>query len=713
MTTARKSRVVRAIPLLIAICLLSFPTYAQYGGGTGEPNDPYLIYTADQLDSIGVNPGDWPKHFRLMADIDLKDFGGSSFNLIGSDLQPFRGVFDGNGHAIINFTYIVTGNEEQGDETVIEGIGFFRKVKNPYTIIKDLGFIDPNIHPASTCSKRVETVGVLVGYLESGLITNCYVERGSVRAEAMVGGLVGGCSGVISECYTTCLVQSAGPRLVDIQRRSEFIGGIAGWNYGEITGCHATGDVTGEAYIGGIVGRNYGDITGCYATGDVSGESYIGGLAGRCFRPGTITHSWASGDISGVRQVGGLLGINEASLTYCYAKGNVSVSNYGGGLIGRHSGVMTECYATGAVVVSVGAGGGLVGFNSGTIQRCYSRSQVSGGYDLGGLVGENRKGLQEIGGMPILYNGIIEDSYAQGSVSGDFVTDGAYGRIGGLIGSVEGGILSRCYAAGALTGPSPVGGLVGYVSGSYPFEIEQSFWDIMASNQEHSASGIGLDTEPMQDANTFIAAGWDFTGETTNGVADFWTMNLKTDTYPQLTWDVEPEPLLIFEFNEDPNWVTEGQWQFGKPQGLGGTEHGHPDPNSGYTGNNVYGVNLSGDYNTTDTNPYYLTAGPFDCSQYSWVKLQFARRLNSDEADFTRTFVEVSTNETAWHTIWQYEDFYHALEEDRWKIVEYDIGSMANHQPRVYIRWGYQVSSNDAWPFSGWNIDDVILRGFQ
>jgi hypothetical protein len=293
------------------------------------------------------------------------------------------------------------------------------------------------------------------------------------------------------------------------------------------------------------------------------------------------------------------------------------------------------------------------------------------------------------------------------------VTDGPYGKIGGLVGYIDGGVLLRCYATGKVTGPSPAGGLVGLVSDSFPFEIEQSFWDIMVSNQRYRAGGMGLGTEPMQDANMFIAAGWDFTGETTNGVADFWTTDLDIKTYPRLTWNVEPEPFLIFEFNEDPNWSTQGQWQFGKPQGLGGADHGHPDPNSGYTGDNIYGVNLSGDYDTTDTNPYYLTAGPFDCSQYSWVKLQFARWLNTDEADYTRSFVEVSTNETAWHTIWEYDDFYYALEEDHWKIVEYDIDSIANRQPTVYIRWGYRVSSNDAWSFSGWNIDDVMLRGFQ
>jgi hypothetical protein len=36
----------RAIPVLITVCLLNLPVYAKYSGGTGEPNDPYQIATA-------------------------------------------------------------------------------------------------------------------------------------------------------------------------------------------------------------------------------------------------------------------------------------------------------------------------------------------------------------------------------------------------------------------------------------------------------------------------------------------------------------------------------------------------------------------------------------------------------------------------------------------------------------------------------------------
>ncbi len=41
----------------------------KYACGTGEPSDPYLIYTPKQMNAIGAEPNDWDKHFKLMADI--------------------------------------------------------------------------------------------------------------------------------------------------------------------------------------------------------------------------------------------------------------------------------------------------------------------------------------------------------------------------------------------------------------------------------------------------------------------------------------------------------------------------------------------------------------------------------------------------------------------------------------------------------------------
>jgi len=46
MMTVSNSLILRTVPLLIAVCLISFPAYAKYGGGTRGPNDPYQIATA-------------------------------------------------------------------------------------------------------------------------------------------------------------------------------------------------------------------------------------------------------------------------------------------------------------------------------------------------------------------------------------------------------------------------------------------------------------------------------------------------------------------------------------------------------------------------------------------------------------------------------------------------------------------------------------------
>jgi len=68
---------------------------------------------------------------------------------------------------------------------------------------------------------------------------------------------------------------------------------------------------------------------------------------------------------------------------------------------------------------------------------------------------------------------------------------------------------------------------------------------------------------------------------------------------------IHAEPL-----DDDPGWTTQGQWAFGPPQGAGGTVLGHPDPATGATGQNVYGVNLEGDYTVAAGDPMRLTAGP-------------------------------------------------------------------------------------------------------
>jgi hypothetical protein len=113
-----------------------------------------------------------------MADIDLEIFTGTSFNIIGTNLDnTFKGVFDGNDHTISNFIYTSTNGKY---------IGLFGYISGANAEIENLGLIAPDVDTdTGSC------IGSLAGVLKEGTISNCYVEGGSVAGQWGVGGLVG------------------------------------------------------------------------------------------------------------------------------------------------------------------------------------------------------------------------------------------------------------------------------------------------------------------------------------------------------------------------------------------------------------------------------------------------------------------------------------------------------------------------------------------
>ena len=72
----------------LCVLVLALPAGAQFGGGTGEPNDPYLIYTAEHINAIGAELDHMDKHFKLMADIDL-----SGWSITDDLSDPAKHIF--------------------------------------------------------------------------------------------------------------------------------------------------------------------------------------------------------------------------------------------------------------------------------------------------------------------------------------------------------------------------------------------------------------------------------------------------------------------------------------------------------------------------------------------------------------------------------------------------------------------------------------------
>lgn len=175
----------------------------------------------------------------------------------------------------------------------------------------------------------------------------------------------------------------------------------------------------------------------------------------------------------------------------------------------------------------------------------------------------------------------------------------------------------------------------------------------------------------------------------------------------QVTVQVAPPVIYAFNLETDPGWARTGAWAYGPPSGQGGLLYGRADPVTGATGGKVFGVNLGGDYSTTVAPPQYLTAGPFDLSEHHSATLRFQRWLNSDYQTWVYATIEVSHDQIVWYPVW---DNGTAIQiASQWTQVEYDLSDHADGQSQVYVRWGHEVRGQDAYPLSGWNLDDIEI----
>ncbi len=165
-------------------------------------------------------------------------------------------------------------------------------------------------------------------------------------------------------------------------------------------------------------------------------------------------------------------------------------------------------------------------------------------------------------------------------------------------------------------------------------------------------------------------------------------------------------PIYGVYMDSDPGWtISGGIWDFGQPTGQGG-EYGHPDPDSGYTGPNVIGTNLNGDYpNYADCS---ITSGPFDFSNVSDAVIYFRRWLNVEQPSYDQATFSISTNGGSnWQQVWQNPE---EITETSWSLQSYDISNWADYQPDVRFR--FSITSDGGWRYSGWNIDDIEICGY-
>lgn len=223
---------------------------------------------------------------------------------IGTDNNPFKGTFDGDGHKIIhmhrNFDYGYSDGENGGLFAVTDGA----TIKNVEIVGGEYANTASDGDAEITCSfKNGANGGAIVGTAIDTEIINCKAELPMDGAQ-MAGGIVGTAKGdtVIENCTNNSAISGKGRK----------IGGIVGIvedNGVVIKNCVNKGILTSTSYdVGGILGYNNGykvDIINSVNNGNIetntayaNNANYaIGGLVGYSNGKLTISESINHGDI--------------------------------------------------------------------------------------------------------------------------------------------------------------------------------------------------------------------------------------------------------------------------------------------------------------------------------------------------------------------------------------------------------------------------------
>lgn len=258
----------------------------EFEGGNGTAENPFLVKTAEQLNSIRFG---LDFHYKLISDIDLSKWGnwipiggtpsyggshgGQGFQAADKGSGKFSGSLDGNHHVISGITIIDHSDDIfMGEDFAERSYALFAEMIRPKdfrqaqnNFVKDLGIINYTIDVSYTKLKNGCTLNAaaLSPNASSRTFENCYSSGGKIKIHASradeqenslfiyAGGLLSSIDHTkVINCYNTSplIITTSDTDYIDTQRGSKrmvIAGGIARRaEYSKITGCMNSGEIS-------------------------------------------------------------------------------------------------------------------------------------------------------------------------------------------------------------------------------------------------------------------------------------------------------------------------------------------------------------------------------------------------------------------------------------------------------------------------------------
>lgn len=353
-----------------------------FSGGNGTIERPYKICNEWQMNQIGEKtaPATFAmSSYKLMNDLDM-----NRADLTGPYQKPLCSGVPGSivdNHHNLNPLDRLTTDCTTFDTTT----NFQGRFNGNGRVIRNVRIQ----------SKNAYKLGFVKKLTASGRIHNLTFKEMEVRGVDYIGGIAGyvdGSTDISNIVIEKLRAEGNGNNNTD----GQYVGGIAGKIASVNTvlaNVHVNNsEIRGRDYMGGLAGENYGKISKSHFRGtvstDMSNGNTVGGLVGNNMSGAIVEHSFTEGLIaSGAIATGGVAGSNSGSISSAYS--TMAINGY---------------YSTGSLQL-----GGIVGNNtSGSISNVF----------FDGVIDYSGGGTPTINGVYVLGSGGINCYTTHGAVPG-------------------------------------------------------------------------------------------------------------------------------------------------------------------------------------------------------------------------------------------------------------------------------------------------------
>ena len=268
------------------------------------------VTVKDKLTSIVVE--NTKTEYDLYDTVDKDDLtvtahyaAGGDVLLTSSDFTVSPEKFEATGTQTVTVTYTENGVKATAEFTVTVNDPGYRITGNTYEVRTTEGLLAWNKAVQSDLSLNCAlTADIdLTGKAWTPVGSYSYKYTGTfdgqghrIKGLTIITNSAGGQNATLFDCIgSNGTVKNLQVEVSYNVQQNGAAGGIANANYGTITACSVTGDITANAGdIGGIAVNNFGTITACWFNGNLTTKYADGGIA--AYNYGTITACYYGGN---------------------------------------------------------------------------------------------------------------------------------------------------------------------------------------------------------------------------------------------------------------------------------------------------------------------------------------------------------------------------------------------------------------------------------